>query len=465
MAEVEDLLSKVKSYDPQADLKLIRKAYAFAEVAHLGQKRLSGEETVQHVAEVADILTEIRADSATLAAALLHDVLEESNVDRKTLSDEFGEEVTELVEGLTVVRVAGGRAPGGEGRDWDTLRQLILASIQDPRVLGIRLADKIANLRTSPALPPERRRLSAQKVLDLWAPLAGILGLYHFKAELEDRAFAILESEKYRQIEERVAAESKRMSATVKQARQKIAKALAEQKISAEITGRTKHLYGVYRKLPKYEGKAHGRYSDVLGLRVVTKSVEDCYRILDLVRHFWPEVPELFDDYVAQPKPNGYQSIHVVFEVGEHQVEVQIRTAEMHQVAEYGLAAHSAYKEGKRPSRERADLVRSLVFWEKGQKLELFPDEVFVFTPQGDVKILPKGATPVDFAFAVHTRIGRECSGAKVNGKAVSLDYSLRTGEVVEIATTTGKKPSADWLRFVKTEHARSVVGKEAPRG
>jgi len=460
MVELESLLQKCRTCKEKLDLNLIRRAYAFADAAHLGQKRLSGEDMIQHLTTTADILAGVGADSETLAAALLHDVLEESNIGRDVLSKEFGEEVTALVGGLTVVRAASERVVPGEDQDWEGLRHLILASVQDPRVLMIRLADKIANLRTSSALSPARQRQSAKKVFDLWAPLAAILGLYRFKAELEDRAFAILEPEKYHQIEKKIVAESKRMSSAVESVRRELEKGLKEQGIIAKISSRTKHLYGVYLKLPKYEEYGHGKYYDISGLRVITKSVGDCYRTLDLVRHLWHEVPGLFNDYIAYPKPNGYQSLHVVFEVGEHQVEIQIRTEEMHEIAEHGLAAHSAYKEGKGSSQERVNLLRSLMSWERGQKLNLFPDEVFVFTPRGDVKILPKGATPVDFAFAVHTRIGRECSGAKVGGKVVSLDYPLRTGEVVEILTRTGKKPSADWLRFVKTSHARSQIEK-----
>lgn len=457
---LEELIEKLKVYEKSPDVELIRKAYNFAEVAHLGQKRLSGEDFLQHPVAVAGLLTEVRADSTTIAAALLHDVLEESNLPKDALKEEFGAEIASLVAGLTAVKAASDRSESGKDKDWENLRHLMLSTIHDPRVLAIRLAEKIHNLRTSSLLPKDKQEISAQKVFDIWAPLAALFGFYRFKAELEDRAFAILESEKYQEIEKLVKAESEKMEATIAEVREKLAAELAKEGIKTEISSRTKHLFGVYRKLSRYESAAGGKFFDILGLRVLVGTVEECYRVLDSVRHLWKEVPELFDDYIAHPKPNGYRSLHTVFVVGEHLVEIQIRTKEMNEVAEYGLAAHPLYKEGKGSSEEKISLLRSLVIWEEGQELNLFPDKVFVFTPMGDVKVLPAGSTSVDFAYSVHTQVGNECSGAKVNGKIVSLNYQLKTGEVVEILTTKGKKPSSDWLEFVKTEHARSEIGK-----
>ncbi|GMR19289.1 MAG: hypothetical protein BMS9Abin34_421 [Patescibacteria group bacterium] len=461
---LEDLLKKYQEYDRKPNLNLIRRAYGFAEVAHLGQKRLSGEDLIQHPLAVAEILTAIRADSTTLAAALLHDVLEKSNLGKGALGEEFGEEIAALVDGLTTVKAASIRGVSGEGRSrsnrLENLRRLILATVRDPRVLAIRLAEKIHNLRTSSVIPEDKRKAAAQRVFDIWAPLAAIIGLYHFKGELEDLAFCILQPKECREIRRLVQKESEKMKLVVEQARGKLGKAVKKEGVSARIHSRTKHHYSVYRKLPRYKAKAGGRPYDALGLRVLVGTVEECYRVLDLARSFWKEIPELFDDYIAHPKPNGYQSLHTVLSVDGHLVEIQIRTRVMHEVAEYGLAAHPLYKEGKGSSGENISLIRSLVLWEKGQELDLFPDKVFVFTPKGDVKVLPKGATPVDFAYAVHSRVGDECSGAEVNGRIVSLDYQLKTGEVVRILTTKGKKPSPDWLRFVKTGHARDQVGK-----
>jgi GTP pyrophosphokinase len=467
MLTLESLLEKHLQYEKEPDLDLIRRAYAFAEVAHLGQKRRNGEEEITHLLKVAGDLIDYHVDSVTLAAALLHDVLEESEVDHQMLEKEFGEEITSLVDGLTVVRTASGRLESGKSKNWENLRHLILASIHDPRVLVIRLADKIHNLRTSSVLTEEERRISAQKVFDIWSPLAAILGLYRFKSEMEDLAFKILNPLDFKKIKSAVQLESEKMGQAIDSVSKKISAELNNQKIPVEIASRTKHFFGVYRKMPRYESHSGGKMFDVLGLRVITDSVENCYRILDSARKIWKEVPDFFDDYIAHPKPNGYQSIHAVFEVDGQMIEIQIRTKKMHEAAEYGLAAHSVYKEkGDRhvAAGERIRIVESLLAWGKGQELELFPDQVFIFTPKGDVKILPKGATPVDFAFAVHTQVGRECAGAKANGKAISLDYSLRTGEMVEIMISKGKKPSVDWLRFVKTDHARSEIEK-ATRG
>lgn len=472
MLKLEEVLQKHQGYEDNPDLELIRRAHAFAEVAHLGQKRLNGEEVLQHLLRVADYLADNRVDSATLAAALLHDVLEESNVGREVLSQEFGDEVAELVDGLTLVRSAGGRATPGKGKDWENLRHLILASVHDPRALIIRLADKIQNLRTSEVLPQKEREDSAQKVFDIWSPLAEILGLYRFKSEMEDLAFEILDPQSHQKVKSAVEAGSSTISKAVESIRERLAQDLHKENIAHEISSRTKHIYGVYRKISRYEKSGGGKMFDFLGIRVITSEVEDCYRVLDLARRLWKELPELFDDYIAHPKPNGYQSLHAVLEADGYPVEIQIRTQAMHESAEYGLAAHSAYKERGSgfarsaeggPSKElvdRVNLIKLLVSWGKGQELDLFPDQVFVFTPKGDVKVLLKGATPVDFAFAVHTQIGNECAGSRVGGKAVSLDYPLKTGEVVEILTSKGKKPSVDWLRFVKTEHARSEIEK-----
>lgn len=459
-----ELIKKHEAYEKNPDLELITKAYRFAEVAHLGQKRLSGEDFLQHPLAVADLLTEVKADSTTIAAALLHDVLEETDLTKEALAQEFGPEIASLVNGLTAVKVASSRGEPGKDKDWENLRGLLLSTIHDPRVLAIRLAEKIHNLRTSSFLPKGEQSASAQKVFDIWSPLSALFGFYRFKADLEDRAFAILDPGRYWEIEKQVLAQSPEMEAVISRVKEELAAKLREEGIEAQITSRRKHLYGIYRKFSRYESAAGGKFFDVLGLRVIVETVEECYLVLDLVRSLWKEIPELFDDYIANPKPNGYQSLHTVFAVGGYLVEIQIRTKLMNHVAEFGLAAHPIYKErgskaGKDPS-QRISLLRSLVIWEKGEDLDLFPDKVFIFTPMGDVKVLPKGATPIDFAYSVHDDIGNGCSGAKVNGKIVSLDHELQTGEVVEILTTKGKKPSSDWLEFVKTAKAKDAIGK-----
>lgn len=464
MTNLEQILRKHSGYEPNPDLDLIRRAYSFAEVAHLGQKRLNGEDWLQHLLSVAELLTEVRADSATLAAAMLHDVLETSDLQLEDLEKEFGEEVASLVDGLTVIQAVSGKVKGGADKDWDNLRHLILASIEDPRVLIVRLANKIHNLRTSSVLPDADRHSSARKVFDLWSPLSEALGIYRFKTQLEDLAFAIQEPRQYRDLVTKIQSESQQMAVVVRNVQTKLSSLLAQNGIEAQIFSRTKHLWGIYRKMPIYRKDANGQLFDALGLRAVVSSVEQCYQVLDLARKTWEEVPGLFDDYIARPKPNGYQSIHAVFRAGGHLIEIQIRTAEMQEIAEYGSASHYIYKIGKDARIQRSDLIRQLIFWEKGQKLNLFPDKVFIFTPKGDVKVLHRGSTPVDFAFAVHTQLGRRCAGAKANGKAVSLDYPLQTGEVVEILTAPGRKPSAEWLRFVKTSLAREEIEKSVRR-
>lgn len=458
MTNLEEIIRKHSEYESSPNLDLIRRAYTFAEAAHLGQKRLNGEDWLQHLLAVAEILTEVRADSATLAAALLHDVLETSDLKLGDLEEEFGEEVASLVDGLTVIQAVSGKVGEGAERDWEDLRHLVLASIEDPRVLIVRLANKIHNLRTSAVLPDADRRLSARKVFDLWAPLAEALGIYRFKVQLEDLAFAILEPRQYRNLVAKLQKESPKMASVIRSIQTQLSSLLAENGIGAQIFSRTKHLWGIYRKMPTYRKRSRGQLYDALGLRVVVSSIEECYQVLDLVRRTWKEVPDLFDDYIAHPKANGYQSLHTVFRVGGHLAEIQIRTAEMQEIAEYGSASHYLYKVGKDARIQRSDIIRQLIFWEKGQKLNLFPDKVFIFTPKGDVKVLPRGSTPVDFAFAVHTQLGRQCAGAKVNGKTVSLDYPLQTGEVVEILTKPGRRPSVDWRRFVKTSLAREEI-------
>jgi len=456
---IEELLEKHNLYEEKPNLPLLKKAYAFAEVAHLGQKRLSGEEMIQHPLAVADILAQMRADSITLSAALLHDVIEETGIASGEIEKEFGIEITEFVLGLTAVKSASERARR-DGEDVDNLRHLILSTVRDPRVLAIRLAEKIHNLRTSQALPVKDRRQAAERVFAIWAPLAGLMGVYRLKAELEDLAFAVLNPSDYQSLSSQVEKQSAALKEAINLVKDSLEVGANKEGIKAEISGRTKHLYGVYRKLDRYQGKASGKFYDVLGSRVIVEGVEQCYRILDLARRYWEEMPELFDDYIANPKDNGYQSIHAVFKVEGKLVEIQIRTKQMHERAEYGLAAHPLYKLGETGTGEKISAIKNLIQWEKGTKLNLFPDKVFVITPKGDVKVLPKGATPVDFAYAIHSRIGDECREAKVDGQLKPLDYQLNTGEIVEIVTQKGKKPSLDWLKFVKTSQARDQIEK-----
>ncbi|NIT04549.1 HD domain-containing protein [Candidatus Saccharibacteria bacterium] len=457
---LEEILEKHIAYEASPDVELVKKAYSLAEVAHMGQKRLSGEEQIEHCLAVADILTTIKADSVTLTVALLHDVLAETDLDKETLALEFTEEIASLVSGLTAVKRVSDKASLHAFGDREDLRHLILATVKDPRILAVRLAEKVHSLQTAKVLEREKQKVAAQKVLEIWAPLAGVMGLYRFKNGLEDLAFGVLYPKEYKEVKKLVEREGHRMKKAIAEVKTRLTSELAKEKIPVRMTSRTKHLFGVYKKLPKYKSVASGKLYDVLGLRVIVRDIEECYRVLDVTRRLWEEEPALFDDYIANPKPNGYQSLHTVFFAGGQMVEIQIRAESMHAAAEYGLAAHPIYKEGKVTSEERIALIRNLVLWEKGKELELFPDKVFVFTPKGDVKVLPQGATPVDFAYAVHTKVGDECSSAEVDGKIAPLDGELKAGEVVRIITKKGKTPSSDWLRFAKTALARVNIEK-----
>ena len=345
----------------------------------------------------------------------------------------------------------------------DNLRHLILSTVRDPRVLAIRLAEKIHNLKTSQALSSRERRQAAERVFAIWAPLAGLMGVYRLKADLEDLAFGVLNPKESQKLSSQLDKQKAALKDVLNLVKDSLEVGASKEGVKVDVSGRAKHLYGVYRKLDRY-GQAGGKFYDALGTRVIVSQVEECYRVLDLARRFWEEVPDLFDDYIANPKDNGYQSIHAVFKVEGKLVEIQIRTKGMHERAEYGLAAHPLYKLGESGTGEKISAIKNLIQWEKGTKLNLFPDKVFVITPKGDVKVLPSGATPVDFAYAVHTRVGDECREAKVDGQLKPLDYQLKTGEIVEIVTQKGKKPSLDWLKFVKTGQARDQIEKSIRR-
>lgn len=476
---LEDLLKSYKSYEANPDEELIRRAYGFAEAAHVGEKRLGGFEFIKHPLAVAILLADIRADKETLAAGLLHDVLEHTDLDKADLAAEFGEEIASLVDGVTVIQRVSQRVGEEKGTE-ENLQKLLLAIARDPRVLLIRMAEEVNNLKNLETFPEIEQKTTLEKAFEIYSPLANLLGVHIFKNRLEDLAFQQTNPKESAEISEKIDEITEKQGRLISDLGKKLKDELAKNGIAAEVSGRKKHVYGVYRKLPRYAEKGNGVWYDVLGLRVITDKTEQCYRALDIVHKMGKPESELFDDYIAHPKPNGYQSLHTIIWLdsagGERSqvpdgtwrsrtipVEIQIMTEEMHKVAEFGLAAHAYYKEkGKSliTPKEKIRLLRNLVSWEKEKKLNLFADKTFVFTPKADAIELPKGATPIDFAFAIHTDIGRSCSGAKVNGKMVSLDYQLQNGEVVEILTVRGKKPSVDWLKFVKTDLARSQIKK-----
>ncbi|MFS8492732.1 MULTISPECIES: RelA/SpoT family protein [Limnochorda] len=465
----EELVQRVLSYNPQADVGLLRRAYETAQQAHRNQFRESGEAYVRHPLEVARLLAEMELDVVTLAAGLLHDVLEDTAVTREELEERFGPEILLLVDGVTKLS----KIPyqSREEHQAQSLRKMFLAMAEDLRVIVIKLADRLHNMRTLDPLPPERRKKIARETLEIYAPLAHRLGMWSFKWEMEDQAFRHLDPEAYYALAQRLAKKRQEREAEVQEALRLLKGRLDEGGFQADIYGRPKHLYSIYQKMRR-QGKDLNEIYDLIAIRVVVETVRDCYAVLGLVHTLWTPIPGRFKDYIAMPKSNLYQSLHttVVGPKGDP-LEIQIRTREMHRIAEKGIAAHWLYKEGYRSNMEfekKVAWLREVMEWLREMKdphefmetlkIDLFEDEVFVFTPKGDVRSLPAGSTPVDFAFSIHTDIGLHCAGAKVNGRIVPLNYQLRNGEFVEILTSKSATPSQDWLSFVKTSKARSKI-------
>ena len=469
---VEALLRTVKRYNPKADLGVIRRAAQFAEAAHAGQKRLSGEDFVEHPTAVAQVLADLGLDTTTLVAALLHDVAEDTNVSLDDLKEGFGAEVTGIVDGLTKLEAI--ESKSREQEQAENVRKMIVAMAGDIRVLLIKLADRLHNMRTLSPLAPDRQARIATETLEIYAPLAHRLGVQQIKWELEDLSFKTLHPGPYREIanlvEKRRGERQQYIDSVLEAARTR----LREAGLKAEVEGRPKHLYSIYEKMVVV-GKEFNEIYDLVGIRVLADSVRDCYAALGAIHSLWKPVPGRFKDYVAMPKSNMYQSLHTtVVGPGGSPLEIQIRTREMHRTAEFGVAAHWRYKEGRdgKKSKEATDMawLGQMLEWLKEMadprefmeslKIDLYGGQVFVFTPKGDVMNLPAGSTPVDFAYAVHTEVGHRTIGAKVSGRLVPLDYELRTGDTVEILTSKaqGEGPSQDWLKFVVTPRARTKV-------
>jgi GTP pyrophosphokinase len=468
------LLERVKRIRPTADLELIEHAYHFADWAHSGQTRLSGEPYITHPWNVALIVADMGLDDPSIAAALLHDVVEDTEVEMATITQEFGKEVARLVEGVTKLRRLQFHTFRQE--QVENLRKVLVAMAQDVRVILIKLADRLHNLRTLDPLPEEKRKATALETLQIYAPIAHRLGIWRIKWELEDLAFKHLDPVAYRELARKVEKKRSERVHLIEKAIQQLQRAFTETGLEATVQGRPKHLWSIYQKMQR-EGVDIDRIYDLIALRVIVNTEAECYLALGVVHKLWAPLPGMFTDYIAKPKPNGYQSLHtkVVGPDGEI-MEVQIRTWEMHRNAEYGIAAHWRYKEvGDEPQRKPDALDQALAWLRELMEMnrdirdaseftrsvigDLFRDQVFVFTPKGDVIDLPKGSTPIDFAYRIHTEIGHRCIGAKVNGKLVPLDYQLQTGDVVEIITSKHPKgPSPDWLRFVKTSLARNRI-------
>ncbi|HET8650752.1 MAG TPA: bifunctional (p)ppGpp synthetase/guanosine-3',5'-bis(diphosphate) 3'-pyrophosphohydrolase [Gemmatimonadales bacterium] len=464
-----DLRAVLERHADRLDLDLIDRALRFSASAHRGQKRMSGEDFISHSIAVATILAEQLLDTTCVAAALLHDVVEDSDTRNEDLLREFGPEIAAIVDGLTKISHLTFRSSAEE--QVENYRKLLLSIARDARVIIIKLADRLHNMRTLEHLPPERRTRIATETREIYAPLAHRFGMAGMKAELEDLAFKFLEPEDYRDLAVQVAAKRAVREQLIQRLREPLEQELRRAGIEGfDVTGRPKHLWSIYQKMRKRD-KPFDEIYDLMAVRVIVPGVPECYHVLGIIHHNWTPLQERIKDYIASPKSNGYQSLHTtVFGPGGQLFEIQIRTQEMHRTAEYGIAAHWVYKQDGRPDEVDSHLgwFRQLIELQQDThtpeefleflKIDLYQDEIFIFTPQGDVKRLPKGATPIDFAFHVHTEVGLKCQGAKINGRIAPLHRELKNGDTVEILTGANAKPSRDWLSHVRTARARHKI-------
>jgi len=480
---LEQLLEKVRPYLPEDRLPLIEEAYRFAEACHEGQTRKSGDPYIIHPLDAALTCADLQLDAGAVAGALLHDVQEDCGIANQELKKRFGPDVAKLVDGATKLeRIAlhsSEPAVADASEQAENLRKMFLAMAEDWRVVIIKLADRLHNMRTLEYLDPEKRRRVAQETMEIYAPLASRLGIWQIKWELENLAFKHLEPERYDEVSRLIAASRTARERYIAQVEKIVRAELDKQGIEAAVQGRAKHAYSVYQKIQKYaaQGKTFNEIYDLLALRVLVNTVSDCYSVLGIVHGLWRPLPGQFDDYIANPRDGVYQSLHTaVMCVDARPLEVQIRTHEMHRLAEYGVAAHWRYKEGGKPDprfEERLSWLRQLLQWQREMshaedfvetvKTDIFQDQVFVFTPKGEIKDLPAGSTAIDLAYRVHTDLGHHCVGAKVNGRLVALNQPLQNGDVIEIVVGRGSRgPSRDWLNpnlgYVKTHHARQKI-------
>jgi len=469
MIRITDILDRISSYNANADLDLVERAYIYSARIHDGQVRLSGEPYLSHPLEVAGLLTELKLGPVSVAAGLLHDAIEDTRATSEELTELFGEPLTCVVEGVT--KLSGLDFRSSEARQAENMRKMILAMADDIRVILIKLCDRLHNMRTLQFQKEKKQVRIAQETLDIYAPLASRLGIHWIKTELEDIAFMYLFPHQFRDIAGHIAKKKDEQQEYMDTIRKIIEIKMAEAGLTIELQGRHKHLYGIYQKMIN-QGVDFEEVYDIIAFRIIVETIPQCYQAVGVIHSVWKPIPKRFKDYIGIPKPNMYRSLHttVVGPFGER-VEIQIRTNEMNRVARDGIAAHWQYKEKKdfdqktgavfawlrKLVEEQKDLKDPDEFMESVQ-IELFPDDVYVFTPQGDVLALPRGATPVDFAYAIHTEVGHQCAGAKVNGRMVPLKYELITGQRVEITTSSKHKPSRDWLNFVKTAKARTRV-------
>ncbi|MAG15877.1 (p)ppGpp synthetase [Candidatus Woesearchaeota archaeon] len=466
--EKEEFLDVVLSYNSNADIKKIGAAYDFAKTAHEGQKRESGRDFFMHVKECAYLIATMKLDTEAICAALLHDILEDTKTKPEVIEKKFGKEVLQLVQGVTKeISSKAMRNPRAEN-----LRKMLLATAKDVRVIMIKLADRLHNMRTLKYLPVQSQKEIAKETLEIYVPIAYKLGMYRIKSELEDLCLKHLQPEIYQQLKQKIVKKKMKREKDVNRIIIAVRKLLGEEGIDSKVYGRAKNFYAIYKKMMKKSLKFE-EIRDLSAVRIIVKTPEDCYKALNAIHSKWQPITNGFDDYIKNPKPNLYQSLHTEILFNKKTVEVQIRTHEMHHVAEEGIAAHWQYKETERDKKfdRKIGWLKQILDWRSAEtaqdlvesfKIDIFKDEIYVVTPKGDPIPLPEKSTPVDFAYAVHTEIGDFCKAAKINGKIQSLDYELKSGDVVEIITAKNAKPSRQWLQFVKTSFAREKIRKAA---
>ncbi len=469
MIRINDIIEKITAYNPSVDVDIIDRAYIYSARVHEGQIRLSGEPYLSHPLEVADILAGMKLDVTSVAAGLLHDVIEDTDASPKEIKEIFGSDIYHIVSGVS--KLSGLPLKGAQARQAESIRKMILAMANDIRVIMIKLADRLHNMRTLEYHSKSKRTEIAQETLDIYAPIAARLGIYWIKNELEEISFRYLQPDICAEIEQLVQKDRVERENFIDSVQQFIKRKMEENHLKCEVLGRYKNFYSIYQKMLNQNLKFEDIY-DVIAFRIILDSIPQCYEALGIMHSLWKPIAKKFKDYIGFPKPNMYQSLHTtLIGFSGERVEIQIRTHEMDRVAQSGIAAHWSYKEGQHIDEKVSQAfawIQNLVenqatvqdpdeFLEN-VRIDLFPDEVYVFTPQGEIKTLPKGATPVDFAYMIHTEVGNQCTGGKVNGRMVPLSHELKTGDIIEIVTTKNHHPSKDWLTFVKTVKARSKI-------
>jgi guanosine-3',5'-bis(diphosphate) 3'-pyrophosphohydrolase len=469
MIRINDIVDRVMEYNPGADVDVIERAYVYSARVHLGQMRLSGEPYLSHPLEVAAILSEMKLDAESIAAGLLHDVVEDTKATPEEIEDIFGSEIKHIVSGVTKLS----KLPFGskQARQAESIRKMLLAMADDIRVILIKLADRLHNMKTLQFHKENKRRAIAKETIDIYAPISARLGIYWIKNELEDMSFRYLQPDEHKTIEDLINKDITEREKYIEEVKSYIKKKMDDSGLACEVLGRHKHIFSIHQKMVQQDLSFEDVY-DIIAFRVILDTIPKCYEALGMVHSLWKPIAKKFKDYIGVPKANMYQSLHttVIGPYGER-IEIQIRTREMDQVAKSGIAAHWGYKEGKRVDNQASEKfawIQNLVenqaeFLDPQEFLEnvridLFPDEVYVFTPQGEIKSLPRGATPIDFAYMIHSEVVNQCTGAKVNGRMVPLKYEMQTGNIIEIITSKGSHPSKDWLNFVKTVKARSKI-------